>query len=144
MAVTAADASEVLYDGTGFMVGQQSFQDTFSVDGPGTITVTLSDMVWPVALANLDLVMSTPHGLLGPEMGTGTSTFVVAAGGDVTAQWFGTAQGMLDAGTYGLEIQWTPTTPVPLPTSIGLLLSGLGLLAWQLRCRDGMDKLQAR
>jgi len=136
---TAADASEVLYDATAFLVGHQAFQDSFSVDGPGTLTVTLSNFAWPVALANLDLIVSTPSGLLGPEMGAGTSTFEVTTGGTITAQWFGTAQGLLNAGTYGLEIQWAPTVPVTLPASIALLLSGLVLLVWQNRRHESME-----
>jgi hypothetical protein len=133
--IQTACASEVLYDSIGFLVGQQSFEDSFTVSGPGTLTVTLSDIAWPVALSSLDLVVGTSRGLLGPEMGTGTSTFQVTAGGNIFAQWFGTAQGPLDAGVYGLKVQWAPTATVPLPTSIALLLSGLALLAWQRRER---------
>jgi hypothetical protein len=133
--IQTASASEVLYDGIGFLVGQQSFEDSFTVSGPGTLTVTLSDFAWPVALSSLDLVVGTSRGLLGPEVGTGTSTFQVTAGGNIFAQWFGTAQGPLDAGVYGLKVQWAPTATVPLPTSIALLLSGLALLVWQRRDR---------
>jgi hypothetical protein len=35
-----------------------------------------------------------------------------------------------------MEIQFSPTSPVPLPTSIALLLSGLALLLWQRRTRE--------
>lgn len=134
--IQTAGASEVLYDGVGFLVGQQSFEDSFTVNGPGALTVTLSDVAWPVALSSLDLVVGTSQGLLGPEMGAGTATFQVTSRGNIYAQWFGTAQGPLDAGVYGLKVQWAPT-PVPLPTSIALLLSGLILLAWQRRERGG-------
>src|ERR1700722_9505836 len=132
-----AGASEVLYDGIGFMTGQQSFEDSFTVAGPGTLTVTLSDIAWPVALSSLDLVVGTSHGLLGPEMGPGTATVQISSGGTVFAQWFGTAQGPLDAGVFGLKVQFSPTTPVPLGTSMSMLLSGLALLAWQLRAARG-------
>ncbi len=132
--VHTAAASQVLYDGSGFMRGQQSFTDEFSVSGPGILTVTLSNIAWPASLASLDLVLGTPQGLLGPEMGAGTESFKVS-GGNVFAQWFGTAQGVLDCGVYGLKIEFTPTSTVPLPTSIALLLSGLLLLGWQRRRR---------
>ncbi len=131
-----AHASEVLYEGSGFLRGTQSFVDSFELATAGTLTVTLSNIAWPQELANLSLVLSSPSGVLGPTMGAGTATFDVPAG-DIFAQWFGTAQGPLNAGVYCIKIEFQPTA-VPLPTSIALLLSGLGLLVWQRRARgDG-------
>ncbi len=133
-----ADASQVLFNGVGFMQGTQTFTDSFRLSSPGTLTVTLGNVNWPQPLASLNLLLSSPNGALGPEMGAGTSTFNVKSG-DVFAQWFGTAQGGLNAGVYSLEVQFQPNTstgnPVPLPTSIALLLSGMGLLLWQRRTR---------
>ena len=131
----AAHAGNVLYDNSGLIVGQQSFEDAFVLSGPGTLTITLSDVAWPNTLASLDLVLSTSQGLVAPEMGPGTESFQVS-GGDMFAQWFGTAQGPLDAGAFGVKIEFTPT-PVPLPGSMLLLLSGLLLLAW-LRCKGDL------
>lgn len=137
-AAEPAAASQVLYDSTGFVVGQQSFRDSFAVSGPGTLTVTLTNMSWPEQLASLNMLVSTPQlGSLGPWTGAGSDTYLLS-GGPVTVQWFGTAQGPLDAGVYGMEIQFQPNgTIVPLPTSIALLLSGLCLIAWQRRSRRG-------
>ena len=124
------------------MEGTQSFTDSFSVASPGTLTVTLGDLDWPAPLASLNLLVSTPNGAVGPELtGPGTATFNVSSG-NVIAQWFGTAaQGGLNTGAYSLEIQFSPgsstSSPVPLPTSVALLLSGLGLLVWQRRTRAG-------
>jgi hypothetical protein len=69
-------------------------------------------------------------------MGAGSDSFHVN-GGLVYAQWFGTAQGPLDMGLYSLNVQFTPSgaLPVPLPASLALLLSGLGVLFWQRRAR---------
>jgi hypothetical protein len=131
--IPAAGASEVLFDGSGFMMGQQSFEDSLKVSGPGTLIVTLTNEAWPQPLASLNLEMSTPQGLLGAEMGPGTDYFQVAGAGSVFAQWFGTAQGPLDAGVFGVKIVFSPTSVVPLPASILLFLSGLALLAWQRR-----------
>src|SRR5271165_1742141 len=126
-----ARASEVLYDASGFVQGQQSFVDSFYVSGPSTLTITLSNIAWPRALANLDLLLSNANGAIAPEMGAGTESFQIT-GGQYFAQWFGVAQGPLDVGVYGIEITSQPTTPVPLPASLSLLLSGLSYL-WFLR-----------
>jgi hypothetical protein len=135
-AVGSAGAAEVMYDGAGFIRGQQSGMESFSVSGPGTLTVQLTNVAWPVALGSLNAVISSASGLLGPEMGAGTETFQLT-GGQIFAQWFGTAQGPLDTGVYALKIEFTPNAlPVPLPTSIGLLVSGLALLGWQRRSRN--------
>ncbi len=129
-------ASQVIYDGVGFLVGTQSFEDTFSLSGPGTLSVTLTDFDWPSPLSSLDMVVSTAQGALGPESGAGTVNYQISNPSTVSAQWFGTAAGPLDTGLVGLEVQFTPSaTTVPLPTSIVLLLSGLAFLVWQRRMR---------
>lgn len=136
-----AQAAEVLYSGVGFLQGAQSFTDSFSVSAPGTLTVTLDDVAWPQPLSSLNLLVSSPNGALGPEMGPGTSSFNLATAGNYSAQWFGSAApGGLNAGVYTLEIQFSPNaggSPVPLPTSISLLLSGLAVLIWQRRTKTG-------
>jgi hypothetical protein len=133
--MTRANADTVLYDGSGFMRGTQTFSDTFNLTAPGTLTVTLSNMAWPQPLASLNFLLSSDNGMMGPEMGAGTYSFNIAAGGNVFAQWFGTAQGPLNAGVYGLKIEFQPLggTVVPLPASVVLLLSALALLMWQGR-----------
>jgi len=143
MGVPRADAT-VIYDGVGFMTGTQAFTDSFSVSSPGTLTVTLGNVGWPQPLSSLNLLVGSPSGAIGTMNASNstslTSTFDVQSG-NILAQWYGTAQSSgLDAGVYSLEIQFQPsgsgTNPVPLPTSIGLLLSGLGLLIWQRRTRS--------
>jgi hypothetical protein len=133
-----ANADSVLYDGSGFVQGTEAFSQTFNLTAPGTLTVTLSNIAWPQQLASLNFLLSSANGMMGPEIGSGTFTFDVAAGGNVFAQWFGTAQGPLNAGVYSLKIEFQPqgAMPVPLPASAVLLLSGLALLAWQRRARN--------
>jgi hypothetical protein len=134
--MTRASADTVLYDGVGFMRGTQSFSDSFNLTAPGTLTVTLSDVVWPQPFASLNLLLSSDNGTMGPEVGAGTYSFNIATSGNVFAQWFGTAQGPLNAGVYSLKIDFQPGTPVPLPTSAVLLLSALALLLWQRRAEN--------
>ena len=132
--MSRANADTVLYDGSGFMTGTESFSQSFNLTAPGTLTVTLSNVAWPQKLASLNFLLSSANGTMGPEMGEGTYTFAVVAGGNVFAQWFGTAQGPLNAGVYSLKIDFAPSAvAVPLPTSAALLLSGLALLLWQRR-----------
>jgi hypothetical protein len=138
----SAKASEVILDSTSFIVGRQSFTDAFELSGPGTLTITLSDVAWPTTLASLDLVVGTAQGLLGPEMGVGTQSYQVS-GGDIFAQWFGTAQGALDAGAFGLKIEFAPSaSPVPLPNSVLLLLSGLLAMGWLQLRRDSSVEIK--
>jgi hypothetical protein len=137
--LSRARAAEVLYSGSGFLQGTQSFVQSFNLPTAGTLTVTLTNVAWPQQLASLNLLMTSTKGAMGHEMGTGTSIFDIKDGGDIFAQWFGTAQGPLNTGVYSMEIDFQPANgnTVPLPTSIALLLSGLGLLVWQRRLGPG-------
>jgi hypothetical protein len=140
-----ARASQVIYDSVGFMQGSQTLTDSFTLASAGTLTVSLANIGWPQPLSGLTLLLtSASGGLLGQETLSGNLPFSVdtqnfnVSAGNITAQWFGTPQsGGFNTGVYGLEIQFQPgSSPVPLPTSIALLLSGLGLLIWQRRTRN--------
>src|ERR1700738_2433400 len=76
-----AQASEVLYNSSGFLQGTQSFVQAFNIATPGTLTVTLTNVAWPQQLASLNLLLSTANGMMGPEMSAGSFSFVVATGG---------------------------------------------------------------
>jgi hypothetical protein len=130
-----AVASQVLYDGIGMITGQQTITDSFSISGPGVLTVSLQDMTFPSPLASLNLVVGNPQGLLGPEMGAGTVSFKIGGPEQLYVQALATAEGPLDSGVYGLNVMFAPTAPVPLATSIAFLASGLTLFAWQRRQR---------
>ena len=136
-AARTAAASEVLYDGSGFLSGQQSFVQSFNITGPGTLTVSLTNVDWPQQLASLNMVLSSGSGsLLGPEMGAGTDSFHVD-GGLVYAQWFGTAQGPLDTGLYSLNVQFMPSVRCRCRCRrrSRCCCPGWALLAWQRRGR---------
>jgi hypothetical protein len=136
-APASARADTVLYDGSGFLTGTQSFVESFNLPSAGILTVTLSNVAWPEQLATLNLLLTSAGGTLGPEMGTGTQTFNIAAGGNVFAQWFGKAQGPLDIGVFSMKIDFAPSvTAVPLPPAVVLMISGMALVLLQRRSRS--------
>jgi hypothetical protein len=131
----SACADTVMYDSAGFIQGQQSFVEAFNITTPGTLTVSLSSVSWLDMVTDLNAFVSTPSGVLGSAMGPGTESTNVAPG-MVYVHWFGDASGAYDLGVYGLKVTFQPSgvSPVPLPGSLLLLLSGIGfLMAWQYR-----------
>jgi hypothetical protein len=129
-----ASADTVLYDNAGFIQGQQSFTESFDITTPGTLTITLTDIPWLDTLSNLTCFLTSSSGNLGQPMGSGSVQMAVGAG-TIFAHWFGDASGQFGIGVFGLKIEFQPNaTPVPLPSSLILMLSGLGLLlGWQRR-----------
>jgi hypothetical protein len=141
-----ARADSVLLDQSGFIVGTQSFVKSFYISQPGTLVVTLSNVDWPAPLASLSMLVTSTGGALSPELGLGVGAGTARAAASASAtgdterfqvgpgmvytQWYGSAQGALDAGVYGMKVDFIPAgqTVVPLPRSIALLLSGLALL----------------
>ena len=125
-----------MYDSLSVISGQQSTVQSFNVATPGTLTVTLSDLPWLDTVTDLSGFLSTASGMVGSTFGAGTETFDVAAG-TYYAHWFGNADGAYNLGVGGLE-DLIPgpdnVTAVSLPTSLVLMLSGLGVLfGWQSR-----------
>jgi hypothetical protein len=139
MSPGTARADSVLYDSVGFIQGKQSFTDSFDITTPGTLTVTLSNIAWLDTIADLNCFVTTSGGLIGTSMGVGTESFQVGPG-MIYAHWFGDANGTYGIGVFGMKIMFQPGTPVALPTSLILLLSGLGvLLGWQRRAVAGPE-----
>ena len=132
---TAAHASTVLYDSATFVQGQQAGVQSFDITTPGTLTVTLTDIAWLDVVSDLTASVTTASGVVGTSTGAGSESFSVGSG-TVFAHWFGDASGASDLGVLGIEVvfQAANATPVPLPASLLLLLSGLGVLfGWQRR-----------
>jgi hypothetical protein len=135
----ASRADTVLYDAGSFVEGQQSFTQSFNISGPGTLTVSITDIAWLDIVSDLNCFLSTASGLINPtangsDSGNGSETFSVGSG-PIYAHWFGSAQGIYDLGVIGVKITFQPAgIPVPLPASLVLLMSGLGVLfGWQRR-----------
>jgi hypothetical protein len=132
----SASAGTVMYDSAGFIQGQQSFVEAFNITSPGTLTISLSSVSWLDPVTDLNAFVSTSSGVIGSTMGPGTESTNVAPG-TIYVHWFGDASGAYDLGVYGLKVTFQPTaSPVPLPTSVLLLLSGFAFLLIWMRRRE--------
>ena len=126
---SSACADTVLYDNAGFVHGSQSFVDSFTVTTPGTLTISLADVPWLDTLSGLSLFLTTASGPMGASMGSGTESIQVGPG-TFYAHGFGDANGQFQLGVYSLEITFQPqVSAVPLPGSLILMVSALGLIA---------------
>jgi hypothetical protein len=138
--VEPARAASVTEVNTSYTVGVQGhlYIDSFSVAGPGTVTVTLSELKWPTDnLANVSFELTSgSNQVVGLLSGSNTQTFSLSTAGTYYALSYGQALpasgSLLPFATYGINISYAPSTvpsPVPLPPSAALLVSGLlGLL----------------
>jgi hypothetical protein len=135
-----AQADSVLYDSTGYLQGQQSFVESFNIATPGTLTVSLANIPWLDTIAGLSFFVSSPSSLIGSTMGAGSQTMNVAPG-TIYAHWFGDANGAYGLGVFSVNISFVPNASVvPLPASLLLLLSGLGILfGWQRSAKSPTD-----
>ncbi len=139
-----ARADTVLYNNAGFIEGQQSFVQSFDITTAQTLTVSLSQIPWLDTISDLNFFVSTASGVVGQYMsGPGTESMNVGPG-MIYVHWFGDANGQNGLGVYGIKIECA-TTPVGLPGTLILLLSGLGVLfGWKWRRVDstaiGNDK----
>jgi hypothetical protein len=129
---SAAHADMVVFDSMSFFQGQQAFTQTFDVTTAGTLSVSTTEVPWLDSVTNLSFFLTSPTGTMGQTLtGAGNELFNIKPG-TYTANWFGNAEGLYNMGVVGVDVTFYPTgTPVPLPASILLMLSGLGLLfAW--------------
>ena len=142
----AAHADTVLLDSIDVIEGQQSFTDGFDVTSPGVLTVTLSTIPWLDNISNLGGFVSTDSGVIGTAMTVGTESFIISGPGNIYTHWSGDASGPYNLGVLGVKIDFQPNgvAAVPLPASLLLMLSGLGVLfGWQRRSAPPMTHAQA-
>ena len=126
--VGTAHADTIVYDSVGFIQGSQSFVDTFNIAAPGTLTISLTDVPWLDTISNLSFFLTSASGTFGSPMNGGSESMNIGAG-TFYAHWFGEADGQFQLGAYAIKISFQPEfSAVPLPSSLILTLSGLGLL----------------
>lgn len=136
LAGAAAEAEELLVS-TPLVDGSLATVSNFQITGPGTVTVSLTDLAWPDKLASLTFAATTSSGVVASMSGPGQISFNVSSPGMYSAVVGAVAgAGFLDLGWYSMIVNFTPaTSAVPLPGSVWLLVSGLVLGALLIRPR---------
>ncbi len=129
-----ARADSILLAQTTLVSGTESEVDSFTTSGAGKVTVSLQGLDWkPTALAALSFSATSASNVLASANGTGLTsenlTFDVSGPGTYFAHIMATAAGPLDLGLYSLLMTFAPTSPVPLPASDWMLLTGMFVLA---------------
>ncbi len=120
-------AETVLLQQSTLVINQQSNVYAFTAPGPGTLTVNVEDLLWPAPLLSLSFSLDSANKVLGWVGSAGELTLAVGQGGTYYADVNGQAGSSLDLGLYSLQVDYCPpSTPVPLPAALVLLLSGLG------------------
>jgi hypothetical protein len=122
---SAPSRADVLYAATPLVVGSLASVTDFTVSGPGTVTVTLTDLGFTERLASLTFAATTPTGVITSMSGPGQISFAVTTPGIYSAVIGALAQGAgpLALGWYSVTIGFAPA--VPLPGTLALLLSAL-------------------
>ena len=127
------------------MVSGTSAKDSqFTVSSAGTVTVSLQNLDWPTQLSALSFsATSTSQVLaswnpLASNITGGVMTFDVGAGTYFTHVMATASEGStkLDLGLYSMNLTFTP---VPLPASGWLLLTGLFVLAGLARAARPLE-----
>lgn len=120
---------------TPLVVGSLSSVSNFQISGPGTVTVSLTDLGWTERLASLTFAATDAAGVVATMSGPGQISFNVSSPGMYSAVVGAVASssGFLDLGWYSMTVNFAPAAAVPLPASGWLLLSCVLLLGAALR-----------
>lgn len=138
-----AHADTILLAQTTLVSGSVSTVDSFTAPSAGTVTVTLQSLNWPTALNALSFSATSATQVLASWNGTGlasdVATFDVGAGTYFT-HVMANAGGTFNLGLYSMMLTFAPnTSPVPLPASGWMLLTGLFALAGLARIARGSE-----
>ena len=129
--VGAAQAALVPYQKVAFIKDTDYFSEAFTIDTAGTYQATLTDFNFPSDFGQVALDVTTAVATEGSLIGPGSFVFD-AEPGTYYASVYGVGGGALNLGLLGVQVEATSTaitsSPVPLPASLVLLLSGLAVL----------------
>ncbi len=142
----SAKADTLLISPTDLFTGTEASGYSVSVPGPGTLYVDLSSIDYaPGVQADLSFILASGAKVLGSLTNvTGSESLPISVGSASTlfAYVIGDATGTLGLGMSSLDIVFRPDgmmkcSPVPLPPSAWLLLTGLAGLGGVLRFGQG-------
>ncbi len=132
-----ARADSILLAQTTLVSGTEYTVDAFTAPSAGKVTVNLQNLNWPTALNALSFSMTSASQVLSPE--SDPTAFDVGAG-TYFAHIMATAGGDLNLGLWSLMVTFNPTaSPVPLPASDWMLLTGMFVLAGLARAVRPME-----
>jgi len=130
-------ADTMLLATTNLVTGSTADTFSFEAPAPGTVTVQLSNLAWPVPLSALSFSATTATSVLDSwsapgAAGSGDVESFQVGSGTYFAHVMATAGGSLDLGLYSLMLTFTPSA-VPLSASSWMLLTGLVVLFGLIR-----------
>ena len=132
-----AHADTLVLAESGLIIGQGTDSYSFDASNAGTLSLTLTDFKWPTnSFTDLTLQIASASGILETLNGSGQASVQLSGPGTYYAYVTGTAGASslgINMGAFGLT--GTLTSPVPLPTSISLLLAGGLAMLWSMRRR---------
>jgi hypothetical protein len=96
----------------------------------GTVTMSVSDLMWPQALQSLSFSITNNQGVLKSLTGPGSLSYLVTGPMTLFADVYAQPNAADGAGLYHINVSFIAATPaVPLPAAGWLLLSGMVGLA---------------
>jgi hypothetical protein len=129
-------ADTVLLDQSGLVFGAQTDSFQFTAPSGGTLEIQLTDFVWPTALQDLTLSITSATNTLDTLLGPGHTSMTLDAGGTYYAHIMGHAGGQWNMGAFGLLATFSQqVAPVPLPAGATLLVGGVLAMLWSVRRR---------
>jgi hypothetical protein len=125
--------------------GAYAKSEQFSTSSAGTMTVTLQNTGWASPLTALSFSANSATQVLASFSAVGltsdTAQFQINSAGTYFASIMATAGGDMGLGLFSFKMTFSPTSPVPLPSTGWLLLTGLFALIGLARVARPVETL---